>query len=129
MSAASLTPLLVRARDAGLTVRADAGDLEVSPAAKLTPEIRAELLRHKPELVELLTWSESAAEDLLKNGLAYATEFAVDQDLGAHQDHQDAVNEAYYAQDMFALRVAVREWARACVAAFRAQQRDRGTAA
>ncbi len=49
MSGANLTPLLLRVRDAGLTLRADRGNLVFAPKDKLTPELRAELVVHKPE--------------------------------------------------------------------------------
>ncbi len=116
----NLTPLLVRARDAGLTVRVDAGDLVVTPRAMLTPEIRAELLQHKPELVEALTWSESVAHTLLKDAMAYLAEFFIKSGsqagcLVALDRHEDAIDAAVAEEDMFALRVAVREWVQAGV--------------
>ncbi len=58
MSGANLTPLLIRLRDAGLIVEVEGDALAVWPVRALTPELRAELLEHKPELLELLTWSE-----------------------------------------------------------------------
>jgi hypothetical protein len=43
MNAATLTPLLLRVRDAGvrLCVREDTGALAARPSSKLTPELRA----------------------------------------------------------------------------------------
>ncbi len=125
MRAASLTPLLLRVRDAGLAVRVDGDDLVVTPRFKLTPEIRADLLRHKPELVELLAWNEKVADDLLKDAFAYLKEFFIEDP----ETHMDAVNEAFDKRDMFGLRIAVREWVSVRVAMFRATERDRGTAA
>lgn len=125
MKAANLTPLLIRVRDAGLSVLVDAGDLEVWPVRALTPELKAELLRNKAELVELLTWSESKAHALLRDALAYLSEFDIVEGLEAHED---AVNEAFAARDMFVLRIAVREWAQAGRAMFAGTQVDRGAA-
>ncbi len=124
MSAAKLTRLLVRVRDAGLTVQVDDGDLVVWPSRALTPGLQAELLEHKPELLELLTWSESKAHALLKDALAYLAEF----DIEGLDTYEDAVNEAFAARDMFSLRLAVRGWVRAGVAMFREMERARGAA-
>ncbi len=122
MSAASLTPLLARAQEAGLKLEAEGPDLVYTPRGNMTPELRAELLEHKPELLELLTWSEPKAHVLLRDALAYLSEF----DIEGLDAHEDAVNEAFAARDMFSLRIAVREWVRAGRAMFEAKQRDRG---
>jgi hypothetical protein len=45
---------LTRLHDAGLTVTADAGDLVVKPASRLTPELRAVILAEKAALLALL---------------------------------------------------------------------------
>lgn len=125
MAAASLTPLLIRARDAGLSLGVEDGYVVVSPSARITPELRAEFLRHKPELVELLTWSEPVADALLADAFAYLSEFFTDDP----EAQVDAVNEAFASRDMFRLRCAVREWVSARVTMYRAKERDRGTAA
>ena len=124
MNGSPVTRLLLKARDAGLRLEVEDDTLVVSPADKLTLELREELLRHKPELLKALAWRESDAHKLLKDAMAYLSEFYVDG-LDAHED---AVNEAFYERDMFALRVAVREWVQARVAMFRTQGRDRGAA-
>lgn len=135
MKAANLTRLLIRARDAGLTVQVDKvdnGDLFVWPVRALTPELRAELLRYKPELLKLLTWSESTAHTLLKDAAAYLNEFYLEAgpecDLVGLDPHEAAIDAAMMESDMFALRCAVREWVRAGVAMFRSKERDRGAA-
>jgi hypothetical protein len=136
MRAASLTPLLLRARDAGLTLAADRGDLVITPRSALTPEIRAELLANKAELLDLLTWSEPVADALLKDAAAYLAEFffearTPDCHLAGLDAYEVAIDEAFYEQDMFALRIAVRAWVQAGVGMFRAnskQDRDRGAA-
>jgi hypothetical protein len=124
MSAPPVTRLLLRARDAGITVRVDRGDLVVWPTRALTPELREELLRHKPDLLKALTWRESDAHALLQDAIAYLSEFYV----GGLDAHEDAVNDAFHERDMFALRIAVREWVQARVAAYKARERDRGAA-
>ena len=125
----NLTPLLVRASEAGLRLRADAGDLVAVPRSQLTPKLRSELLAHKPELLEALAWNEAAADALLKDALAYLNEFYVkggkpDFDLAALHDPEDRINEAFANRDMFALRITVREWVQAGLAAFEAEGKE-----
>lgn len=129
MSGANLTPLLVRVREAGLTLRADRGNLIYRPKDKLTPELREQLLRHKPDLLELLTWRESTAHALLKDAMSYLAEFYVaGSDLAALDPHEERIDAAFHDRDMFALRVAVREWKREGVRMFNRNQ-QKGTAA
>ena len=125
-AATNLTPLLVRAHGAGLRLRAETGDLVAFPKALLTPELRSELLTHKPELLEALAWDEATADALLKDALAYLNEFYVkggkpDFDLEALHNPEDRINEAFANRDMFALLIAVREWVQAVLAAFEAE--------
>lgn len=135
MSGANLTSLLLRVRDAGMTlrVREETGGLVYSPADRLTGELREELVSHKPELLELLAWRESVAHELLQDAMAYLAEFYIEAgspecELVGLDAYEDAVNEAFAARDMFRLRVAVREWVEAGLVAFRAKDRDRGAA-
>ena len=130
--AASLTPLLVRARDAGLGLRAENGWIVVRPKELLTPELRADLARNKPELLELLAWDEERASVLLSDALACiaashvragAPDFASDVLDGPEEE----INEAYAREDMFALRIAVRGWVEAALGAFEAASRSRAT--
>lgn len=129
----SLTPLLIRVRDSGLSlrVREETGGLVYSPCSALIPELREELVAHKPELLEILTWRESTAHDLLKNAAAYLAEFYVDRrspdcDLMDLDSHEEAIDAAIAGQDMFALRVAVREWVLVALAAFKATDCAKG---
>ncbi len=99
----------------------------------MTPELRAQLLKHKLALVNLLIWRESEAHKLVKDALSYLAEFYLeagspDCDLGAMLDPEDLINEAFVARDMHLLRVAVRQWVRAGVEAFRGVDWDRGAA-
>ena len=52
--------------DAGLTVRVDDGNLALKPAERLTPELRAILVAHKPELIQFLIEAEHTAAELVK---------------------------------------------------------------
>lgn len=133
MRAASLTPLLVRARDAGLSLRAEDGYVVATPKARLTPELRDEIARHKAGLLEALAWDDDAAHALIKDALAYLNEFYLgadtpDCDLSAMHAPEAAIGEAFGDHDMHLLRVAVRRWVKAGVGAVRDTGRDRGAA-
>ena len=55
-----MTPidLIARLRNAGIRLKAIDGELEVdAPAGALTSELRDEIVRHKPALLRLLSWS------------------------------------------------------------------------
>ncbi len=133
MRATNVTPVLLRARDAGLTVRVDGDALEVGPRSRLTPEIEAELLANKAALIEALAWTEEAADALLADASAYLNEFYVkadkpDLDLTALDELEARVDVAYAEGDMFTLRIAVRVWVRAGVDLFGTQQAKKGAA-
>ncbi|QHE86520.1 hypothetical protein [Hydrogenophaga sp. BPS33] len=51
---------------AGMTVRADGDALVVKPAERLTPELRATVLAHKPELLDFLLEAHATTEALLE---------------------------------------------------------------
>jgi hypothetical protein len=129
----NLTPLLIRARERGLRLTVDGQDLVYTPRWNMTPEVQAELLKHKPVLVDLLTWRESEAHKLVKDALSYLAEFyhkasSPDCHLGAMLDPEDLINEAFGARDMHLLRVAVRQWVEVGLEAFQGADRDRGAA-
>jgi hypothetical protein len=133
MRATNVTPVLLRARDAGLTVRVDGDALEVGPRSRLTPEIEAELLANKAALIEALAWTEEAADALLADATAYLNEFYVKADkpdlaLTDLDELEARVDVAYAEDDMFALRIAVRAWVRAGVDLFGMQQAKKGAA-
>ncbi|MBH1979401.1 MAG: hypothetical protein I8H67_13705 [Comamonadaceae bacterium] len=56
--------------DAGLTMHADGAELVLKPAAKLTPELRALLVEHKPELLELIHQADTLTAELLTRAMA-----------------------------------------------------------
>ena len=133
MKTSTLSLLLLRLRDDGISLRVDSGDLVVSPGSRLAPELRKELRIHKAELLKALTWDEEAAYTLLKNALAYLAEFrlqakSLDYDPISHWRHHDRIDEAFAAEDMFALRIAVWEYFQDGAASFRAHQKDKGAA-
>ncbi|MDP9476476.1 MAG: hypothetical protein M3R38_12470 [Actinomycetota bacterium] len=123
MRAANLTPLLVRARDAGLSLRAEGGCVVASPRALLAPELREEIARHKAGLLEVLRWDEDAAVALLKA----AAEYLEDAYLraGSPDLPEDPFLDAHAARDMFAYRIAVREWVQETRASLREIERAR----
>jgi hypothetical protein len=55
MAAFDPAPLVGELRAAGLTVRADAGTIRVSPAGRLTPEQATALKANKPAVLDWLT--------------------------------------------------------------------------
>lgn len=77
-------------------------------------------------------WRESDAHVLLQDAAAYLAEFYVTAgrpgvDVDDLDPFEDAIDYAMGRCDMFALRIAVREWVRAGVGLFKAK-RDRGAA-
>ncbi len=116
---ASLTPLLIRARNAGLSLRAEDGYYVVAtPKARLTPELRDELARRKAELLEALVWDEDAACDLARKALAYLNKShqragAPDFSLEPLDEPERRIDAACEERDMFTLRIAYREWVQA----------------
>ncbi len=115
MTAANLTPLLIRARDAGLSLRADDACIVASPRALLAPELRDEIVSRKAELLVELTWDEDAAYDLARKALAYLNEYhqragAPDFSLEPLDEPERRIDAACEDRDMFASRIATREW-------------------
>jgi hypothetical protein len=95
--------------------------------------LRAELLRNKQALLELLTWNDPVAEALLKDATAYLSEFFTktgkpDCELTDLDVYEEAVDAAFAERDMFGLRVAVRRWVSAARTLFESAQRDRWAA-
>ncbi len=116
MRAANLTPLLIRARDAGLSLRVDDACVVASPRALLAPELRDEIAHHKAGLLEALVWDEDAAYDLVRKALAFLNESH--QQAGVPDDFslepldgpERRIDAACEERDMFSYRVATREW-------------------
>ena len=55
--------LIARLRDSGIRIRAVNGDLELdAPRDALTDELRTELVRHKPNLLRLLSWTRRSGQ-------------------------------------------------------------------
>ncbi len=118
MTAANLTPLLIRARDAGLSLRAEDGYVVASPKARLTPELGAELAHRKAALLEALAWDEDAAYDLTRKALAYLNEShqragAPDFSLEPLDEPERRIDAACEERDMFAYLIATREFVQA----------------
>jgi acetyl-CoA carboxylase carboxyltransferase component len=89
-----------------------------TPRARLTPELGAELARHKAGLLEVLAWDEDAAYDLARKALAYLNEShqragAPDFSLEPLDEPERRIDAACEERDMFAYRIATREWVRA----------------
>ncbi len=123
MTAANLTPLLVRARDAGLSLRAEDGYIVASPKARLTPGIGAEIARRKAELLAVLRWDEDAAVALIKAAAEYLDDAYLR--AGSPDLPEDPFLDAHAARDMFAYRIGVREWVEETRAALREIERAR----
>ncbi len=115
MSTAHLTKLLVRARSTGIALEPEDGSVRVSPKAKLSPELREDLTRHKAELSAYLRWNEEEAYVLWKGALSYLAPFYLEAgfpnfDLGALRELDAQIEDAFAREDMLVLRIAVREW-------------------
>ena len=55
-------PGIARLREEGIRISAVGGELEVdAPGGRLTPELRAELVARKSELLRLLSWSRRSS--------------------------------------------------------------------
>ncbi len=133
MRTVRLTPLLVRARDAGLSLRAEDGCIVATPKALLAPELRCELARHKAELLAVLAWDEDAAYDLARKALAYLNEShqragAPDFSLEPLDEPERRINAACEERDMFAYRIATREFVQAGLRGIERAKRARGEA-
>ena len=61
--------ILTRLRAAGITVEAHGDRLRLVPAARLTPELDAQVCAWKPALIRWLTWSYAEADRLLDAAL------------------------------------------------------------
>ncbi len=121
MSGATLTPLLLRARDAGLTLRAESGFIVATPKARLAPELRAEIGRHKAELLGVLAWDEEAAYDLARRAFmhlnrAHQRAGKPDFSLEPLDEPERRIDDACAERDMPAYRIATHQWVRAGLA-------------
>lgn len=67
-----MTPadLCRRVMDAGMTIDADGAELVLKPAAKLTPDLRALLVQHKPELLGFIHQADTLTAELLARAMA-----------------------------------------------------------
>ncbi len=115
MSTAHLTKLLVRARSTGIALEPEDGSVRVSPKAKLSPELREDLTRHKAELSAYLWWDEEEAYVLWKGALSYLARSyheagSPDFDLEALHELDAQIDDAFAREDMFVLGPCVREW-------------------
>lgn len=118
MRAGNLIPLLLRARDAGLSLRAESGFIVATPKARLTPELGAEIARHKAELLGVLAWDQDAAYALARKALAYLNQChqragAPDFSLEPLDEPERRIDAACEGRDMFAYRIATREFVQA----------------
>ena len=126
MKAKTLTAILREAHAAGLTLRATpSGRMAVRADGSLASELEAKLIEHKAQILELVEWRESEGHKLVQDALAYMNEFyleAGEPDFRLELLHapEDLINEAFASRDMHLLRVAVRLWVEAGLAAFEA---------
>ncbi len=128
-----LNKLLVRARSAELTLKAKGDSVLVTPKSKMSPEMRDDLRRVKAELSAYLRWDEEKAFALWKDALsclapAYLEAGSPDFDLEVLREPWDRVDDAFARGDMFALRIAVRDWLQAGLRAFETHNaKNKGT--
>ena len=110
-----LNKLLVRVRSAGLALEPKDGSVLVTPRAKITQEMREDLRRVKVELSVHLEWDGEGAYALWKDALSYLAPFYRESgspafDFEALHEPHDRIEDAFTREDMFALRLAVRDW-------------------
>lgn len=94
------------------------------PKSVLTRELKLDLERHKSELLDYLRWDSELAYRLLKDALddldkAYVRAGKPDYALDAWS-HSEAIDEAFEAEDMFALRIAIWKWVEEVLQVFEA---------
>lgn len=129
MNSPYLTELLMRAQAAGLVLQAKEDSILVTPKSRLPLELRAKLREHKAELSGYLRWDEAEAYALVKYALAYLAKFyleagSLDANTIFPREFEDRIDDAYAREDMFALRIAVREWVEAVLGAFEATRTE-----
>ncbi len=128
MSGAGFIQTLKHARDAGIVITAEHGELTVRPASRLTPGLQLALRSLVPELIDLLTWREDEAAAVVLDARAQLAEFYDFGDPGSKLKHLDfirqAVDDALERRDMYALRLCAHEWARGGRRLYMAGQRS-----
>lgn len=79
--------------------------------------LRAQIIEHRTELTRYLTYDQETAYALLRDARAYIAErFVVGAELDT-EDFDERIAQAELAEDMWALRTAVREWVLAWIQA------------
>jgi hypothetical protein len=78
-------------RDAGLRVRVDGEGLAVAPAGRMSPEMRALLIEHKPGLIEFLRDAERTAAELMAAAM-HACDSWRDDDAAREVMRQDVLD-------------------------------------
>ncbi len=127
MSGAGFIPTLVRARDAGVVISAVPGELTVTPASRVPPGLRLAIRSLYPELIEVVTWNDATARELILDALCQLQEFylwtgassSVYERLRALEAPTGLISGAWRRADMHLLRVVLHLWVRAGIDAYR----------
>lgn len=108
-------------------MRAEDGELTVSPASRVPIGLEIAIDTLRPGLIEILTWDPGKAEGIVLDALAVLDEFYLTDEryamLGAKLDALQAPNaqisEAFARRDMHLLRITVFMWVQAGINAYR----------
>jgi hypothetical protein len=113
--------LLVELHHAGIYLQVTSDEeLEYEgPEELMTTEVLRKLREHKAELLKLLEWNDEVADALFQEALAsLAKHYVKGSDLSVLDPWDGRINEAYDLEDMGALRLALRGYVQAGLAAF-----------
>lgn len=121
MSNAGFLHTLIQARDAGVGLWAEDGELIVTHESMVPVGLEIAIDSLRPGLIEILTWDRGIAEGIVLDGLAQLEEFYVlsdqpetlGQKLDALQAPNAQISAAFAACDMHGLRVTVFMWVQA----------------
>ena len=123
---ASLSELVATVYERGATLRSDGRHLDL--LGNLDPDLLSTLTERREELVTYLTWDQEEAHSLMRRAWVYVgenyTEGTLEALPEALEPSERKIGEAYYQQDMWTYRLAVREWVVAWLTAIQAKRKE-----
>lgn len=112
------TWVMFEARNLGVDLSLEGGNIAVRPASRITPEFREAIRKNKELLIKDL---------LLRDALRYmARHYVEDADLSVLHSHEDRISDAYHTASLKEYRAVIREYVKAGLREFR---RVKGAAA
>jgi antitoxin component of MazEF toxin-antitoxin module len=123
---AAVEAVLDHLRDAGVTIKVRGDQLLLIPAAKVTPELAAQVRTFKPRLLSWLTWSDAQANTLIGAALERIGRACRDIPAGiVLADAEERVNVAAQHRDRDAFTDALIAYERICLAPLAAEPHRR----